>query len=97
MTVIQAKQPPFDERLVRRIRHLPDKQRDAMAALSRIRRRTPETMPHAAHVDSENSFETELAAKTFDLVAFVNDSWDWIQKSTERFKGIKGSQGHAAS
>lgn len=74
--ISQIKQPPFDERLVKRIRLLPQKQQEAMQALMRLRRQTPQIKPAAAQFDYENSFETELRASMFDLSGFQTEFYE---------------------
>lgn len=78
-TVAQQRQPPFDERLLRRARFLPDRQRDAMQALMRIRAQWPHGKLYAVQIDLENSFESEFDAMTFDLPQFLLDSWNWAE------------------
>ncbi|HTU93569.1 MAG TPA: hypothetical protein VMF69_26045 [Gemmataceae bacterium] len=75
----QERQPPFDERLLRRSRQLASKQRDAIAALMKLRRKHPEVSPVAAQLDLEHSFETELSAEVFDLPSFLQQGWEWAE------------------
>lgn len=78
-TIAQLRQPPFDERLLKRARLLPEKQRDAMQAIMRVRAQWPHGKPYATQVELENSFESEFDAKTFDLPEFLRYSWDWVE------------------
>jgi hypothetical protein len=78
-TIAQLRQLPFDERLLKRARLLPQKQREAMQALMRIRANWPHGKPYATQIELENSLESEFDAKTFDLPQFLLDSWNWAE------------------
>lgn len=75
----QERQPPFDERLLRRTRQLPNQQKEAIAALMKLRRQHPEISPVAAQLDLEHSFETEFSAEAFDFPTFLQEGWDWAE------------------
>ncbi len=77
--VRQERQPPFDERMLKRTRQLGDRQRDALAALMKIRKHHPEIAPVAAQFDLEDSFETEFSSQHFDLPAYLMEGWEWAE------------------
>jgi hypothetical protein len=77
--VIQARQPPFDERLIRRVRQLPTAQQEAMKALLKIRQTMPAVSHYAAQIDLEHTFEAEFSWDMFDFPAFVEQGWLWTQ------------------
>jgi hypothetical protein len=89
-TVIQASQPPFDERLVRRTRQLPAAQQEAMKALLKIRQTMPAVSHYAAQLDLEHTFETEFTWDLFDFGAFVEEGWQWTQSALSRLPTIAG-------
>lgn len=78
-SIAQLRQPPFDDRLLKRARLLPQNQREAMQALLRVRANWPHGKPYATQIELENSFESEFDAKTFDLPQFLLDSWNWAE------------------
>jgi hypothetical protein len=75
----QEKQMAFDSRLLMRSRLLGDRQKDAIAALLRLRHQHRETSPVAVQLDLEDSFETEFRAEGFDLPAFLEQGWQWAE------------------
>jgi hypothetical protein len=89
-TVLQERQPAFDQRLVQRARLLPKRQRDAMQALASLRRRHPTVSPVAAQFDVENAFETEFDTEIFDLPGFLAESWTWHEKIARELPRVKG-------
>lgn len=83
-TVMQVKQPTFDDRLLRRARLLPDRQRDAMQALAKLRQQHRAQSTIAAQFDLENSFESEFRTELFDLPAFYSESWNWQERAVHQ-------------
>lgn len=75
----QERQPPFDERMLRRTRQLGDKQKHAITALLQLRKQHPEIAPVAAQLDIEDSFETEFSAAEFDFPTFLKEAWSWAE------------------
>jgi hypothetical protein len=75
----QERQPPFDERMLRRSRLLGDRQSQAIAALMALRKRHPDVAPVAAQIELEHSFESEFSSKAFDLPKFLGDAWKWAE------------------
>lgn len=75
----QERQPPFDERLLRRSRQLPSQQRAAMEALTKLRHQHPEVSPVAVQMELEHTFETEFSAESFDLPTFLQQGWEWTE------------------
>ena len=79
-TVTQEKQPNFDDRLMKRARLLPQRQREAMAALAKLRRQHPPVSRIAAELDVEHSFETEFSTSEFDFPAFLQEARLWHEQ-----------------
>ncbi len=75
--VRQERQPPFDERMLKRARQLGDRQRDAIQGLNKLRKLHPPIAPVAVQLDVEDSFETEFNADEFDLPTFLQQAWQW--------------------
>lgn len=73
----QVKQPSFDDRLLQRARLLPQRQRDAMEALTTLRKKHPESSPIAVEFELEQSLDSEFSTNQFDLSEFLTDSWKW--------------------
>lgn len=88
----QERQPPFDERLLRRSRQLPSQQRDAIAALMTLRRQHPKVYPVAAQLDLEHAFETEFSAEAFDLPTFLRQGWDWAESVRRDIAHLEGEK-----
>ena len=88
--VRQEKQPPFDERLLRRARQLPEHQADAIAAILKLRRQHREVSPIAVQVEVEHSFETEFSAQDFDLPEFLRQGWDWAESIRSGITRLQG-------
>ena len=88
----QERQPPFDERLLKRARQLPSQQRDAIAALTRLRHKHPEISPVAAQLDLEYAFETELRAEAFDLPTFLQKGWEWAESVRSGIARLEGEK-----
>ena len=88
-TVLQQKQPSFDERLLKRARLLPERQRDAMIALGKLRERQVKISPIAVQFEIEFAFEVEFPTKEFDLPQFYQQAWNWNQHVTDYIQGIE--------
>ncbi|MBI1916793.1 MAG: hypothetical protein HYS12_18965 [Planctomycetes bacterium] len=88
----QERQPPFDERLLRRARQLGKQQRAAIAALMQLRRQVPEIFPVAVQLDLEHSFETEFGAEAFDLPAFLEQGWTWAESVSSGLTRLEGEK-----
>jgi hypothetical protein len=88
----QEKQPPFDERLLRRTRQLGDRQQDAIAALLKLRRQHPEIAPVAIQLDMEHYFETEFSADGFDFPTFLEQGWQWLESVRQGMIGLAGGK-----
>ena len=82
-SIRQFKQPGFDDRLLKRTRLLPDRQREALRGLMTLRKQVPEIPESAVQLDLEQSFETELATDAFDMASFLNDTWEWLEETLE--------------
>ena len=91
--VRQERQPPFDERMLRRTRQLGSTQQAAIAALINLRRLHPEISPVAAQLDLEHSFETELSAEAFDLTTFLDQGWKWAESVCSGIAHLGGGKG----
>ncbi len=76
----QERQPYFDERLIQRAQLLPERQREAVSALRKLRRQHSQIVETAAQFDMENSFETEFNSGTFDVPLFLQESREWIEE-----------------
>ena len=59
---------------------LPQRQRDAMAALAKLRRQHPATSRIAAELDVEHAFETEFSTSEFDYPSFLQEARDWHEQ-----------------
>lgn len=77
--VRQERQLPFDDRMLRRSRLLPNNQREAIAALMKLRKQHPALSPVAAQIEVEQSFESEVSTKAFDLPGFLEHAWKWAE------------------
>ena len=86
----QERQPPFDERMLRRTRQLGDKQQTAIAALLQLRRKHSEYSPVAVQLDVEHSFESEFNAGAFDLPTFLDEGWQWASVMNDAITTLKG-------
>lgn len=76
--VRQERQPSFDERIVQRLELLPERYREAMRGLRKLRRQHARILDYAVRFDIENSFEdTELNRGTFDVRSFLTESRHW--------------------
>lgn len=73
----QETQPDFDERVMRRLPLLPVGHQEALGPLMRLRRQHPRVAPAAVQFDLESSCEGEFLTRSFDLAAFLTDSWEW--------------------
>ena len=76
----QLRQARIDDRLLSRVRLLPQKQREAMEALGALRNKIPEVSPVAIQFGLECSCEGEFPRKDFDLPNFLIDTFDWAEK-----------------
>lgn len=76
-SVKQVRQPPFDDRLMQRTRLLPERQRDALQGLLKLRQQQPNVSPFAAQLEIEVAFESEFSTEQFDLPYFLSDCWSW--------------------
>lgn len=90
-TVLQEKQPSFDDRLMKRTRLLSQRQRDAMAALAKLRRQHPAVSRIAAELDVEHSFETEFSTSEFDFPTFLQEARLWHEQIPARV--LQGAEG----
>lgn len=80
----QERQPYFDERIMQRLPLLPERYREAMRALRKLRRQHAQIVDFAVQFDMEDAFETEFNSRTFDLASFLAESRRW----TERIEGF---------
>ena len=80
LIVRQERQAPFDERLLRRVKMLPQNQRDAMVALTKLRRQLPDVLPLAVQIELEHVFETEFNTRILDYPGFIQEALDWARK-----------------
>ena len=86
----QLQQPPFDERLVRRIRSLSANQNDALKQLIGARSKFVASQAFAATLDIEHSFEDEFPYRSFQFRTFLDDGWSAIENlASELVKGDK--------
>lgn len=90
--LLQERTPPFDERMMKRVKMLPSGHREAMAALWNLRRNVPKVSPVAAQVEIEHSFETEFSTRGFDLPMFLKESWDWASGVASGISSVKGGK-----
>ncbi|MDB5312087.1 MAG: hypothetical protein JWO38_6289 [Gemmataceae bacterium] len=84
-TVHQAEQKSIDQRILRRASMLPEKQRDAIAALQRLNRMHPPLAPVAIEVQLETILEGEIDAKEFPLYDFISEVQGWASDAIKRF------------
>ncbi len=76
----QERQPFFDERLVQRIALLPERYRDAMQGLRKLRTQHADIREHAVQIDFEDSFETEFNSRNLDLPTFLTEARAWSER-----------------
>lgn len=73
--VQQLYQPPFDKRLMKRVRLLSQNQKEAMNTLLNLRSKVKEVPQFAIELDLELALESEFSVDRFDMARFVEQSW----------------------
>ena len=88
----QIKQLGFDDRLLKRVRLLPDRQREALRGLVTLRKQVPDIPESAVQIDLEQSFETELTSDVFDIARFLSDTCKWLEEAFETLTNKQSRQ-----
>ena len=83
----QKRSQLIDNRMLRRARLLPKRQRDAIQALWKLKEHRTEIPPNAAQLEFETSLEEELETKRFDLPGFITDMWTWVNAGAKTLVG----------
>lgn len=86
VVITQVKQAGFDDRLVKRVRLLPEKQREALHGIAELRKRMVAKPAVAVQVELERAFESEFPAATFDLPEFVFSTEKWQRETIARIQ-----------
>jgi hypothetical protein len=77
--VRQERQQSIDSRLLQRSRSLGPRQGDAIRALMKLKKQVPEIPPYAVQFDLEDSIDTDISTKSFNIADHISGSLEWAK------------------